>query len=94
MQVNRVGGILGSGFDLKITRLVSWRVFEADWLPSSHHFPQVPLSTRGRTLSTTGQESVRQFPFNAADSLTLIGGREKPAAAKAPAKKKAPMKKK
>jgi hypothetical protein len=28
------------------------------------------------TLSTTGQSSVRQFPFNAADSLTLIGGRE------------------
>jgi hypothetical protein len=28
------------------------------------------------TLSTTGQTSVRQYPFNAADSLTLIGGRE------------------
>jgi outer membrane protein OmpA-like peptidoglycan-associated protein len=27
-------------------------------------------------LSTTGQESVRHFPFNAADSLSLIGGRE------------------
>jgi len=37
------------------------------------------------TLNTTGQESVRQFPFNAEDALTLIGGREKPAAA--PAKK-------
>jgi outer membrane protein OmpA-like peptidoglycan-associated protein len=35
------------------------------------------------TLSTTGQQSVRQFPFNAADSLSLIGGRE---AAKKPAK--------
>jgi len=46
------------------------------------------------TLSTTGQESIRQFPFNAADSLSLIGGREKPAAAKAPAKKKAAPKKK
>lgn len=46
------------------------------------------------TLSTTGQESVRQFPFNAADSLSLIGGREKPAAAKAPAKRKAAAKKK
>jgi outer membrane protein OmpA-like peptidoglycan-associated protein len=46
------------------------------------------------TLSTTGQESIRQFPFNAADSLSLIGGREKPAAAKAPAKKKAVPKKK
>ena len=33
------------------------------------------------TLSTTGQSSVRQFPFNAADALTLIGGREKPASA-------------
>jgi hypothetical protein len=28
------------------------------------------------TLSTTGQSSVRQFPFNAEDALTLIGGRE------------------
>jgi outer membrane protein OmpA-like peptidoglycan-associated protein len=28
------------------------------------------------TLSTTGQPSVHQFPFNTADSLTLIGGRE------------------
>jgi len=44
------------------------------------------------TLSTTGQSSVRQFPFNAADSLTLIGGREKPAP-KAPPKKR-PIKKK
>ncbi len=42
------------------------------------------------TLSTTGQTSVRQFPFNAADSLSLIGGREKKAA---PAKKAAPTKK-
>jgi len=46
------------------------------------------------TLSTTGQESVRQFPFNAADSLTLIGGREKAVAPKAIMKKKPPMKKK
>jgi len=35
------------------------------------------------TLSTTGQSSVRQFPFNAEDALTLIGGRT-------PAKKAAP----
>ncbi|MGA7908648.1 MAG: OmpA family protein [Candidatus Sulfotelmatobacter sp.] len=27
-------------------------------------------------LSTTGQESVRAFPFNATDALTLIGGRQ------------------
>jgi outer membrane protein OmpA-like peptidoglycan-associated protein len=44
------------------------------------------------TLSTTGQSSVRQFPFNAADALTLIGGREKPASVspKKPAVKKKP----
>jgi outer membrane protein OmpA-like peptidoglycan-associated protein len=44
------------------------------------------------TLSTTGQTSVRQFPFNATDALTLIGGREsemkKPAAKKPMTKKK------
>jgi outer membrane protein OmpA-like peptidoglycan-associated protein len=44
------------------------------------------------TLSTTGQTSVRQFPFNSTDALTLIGGREgevkkKPAARKKPAAK-------
>jgi len=38
---NGIGGILGGGFDLKITRMFSWRVFEADWLPSSHHFPSL-----------------------------------------------------
>ena len=43
------------------------------------------------TLSTTGQSSVRQFPFNAADALTLIGGRE--SAAKKKAAKPAPKKK-
>jgi outer membrane protein OmpA-like peptidoglycan-associated protein len=42
------------------------------------------------TLTTTGQTSVRQFPFNATDALTLIGGREadkKKAAPKKPAAK-------
>jgi hypothetical protein len=45
------------------------------------------------TLNTAGQTetSVRQYPFNAADSLTLIGGRE--AARKAAAPKKAAPKK-
>ncbi|MFZ0758712.1 MAG: OmpA family protein [Candidatus Sulfotelmatobacter sp.] len=41
------------------------------------------------TLSTTGQTSVRQFPFNAEDALTLIGGREGEARKTAkPARKK------
>ena len=41
-------------------------------------------------LSTTGESSVRQFPFNAADALTLIGGREGEAKKKSahPASKK------
>jgi|HubBroStandDraft_2_1064218.scaffolds.fasta_scaffold44693_2 outer membrane protein OmpA-like peptidoglycan-associated protein len=41
------------------------------------------------TLSTTGQTSVRQFPFNTTDSLTLIGGREGEAKKKAAPKKRA-----
>jgi outer membrane protein OmpA-like peptidoglycan-associated protein len=47
------------------------------------------------TLSTTGETSVRQFPFNAEDALTLIGGREGQAkkTAKPAVKKKAPAKK-
>jgi outer membrane protein OmpA-like peptidoglycan-associated protein len=47
------------------------------------------------TLSTTGQTSVRQFPFNTTDSLTLIGGREGEAKKKTakPAPKKKSMKK-
>ncbi len=45
------------------------------------------------TLSTTGQTSVRQFPFNAADALTLIGGRESEKKTAKPAPKKAPVKK-
>jgi len=44
------------------------------------------------TLSTTGQSSVRQFPFNAADSLTLIGGREGEAKKKAAPRKTGPRK--
>jgi hypothetical protein len=39
------------------------------------------------TLSTTGQTSVRQFPFNTTDALTLIGGREGEAKKKPVAKK-------
>ncbi len=42
------------------------------------------------TLSTTGEQSVRRFPFNAKDALTLLSraGGEKGTAAKAPAAKK------
>ncbi len=39
------------------------------------HMRTIVLASNRRvdvTLSTTGQESVREFPFNAADSLTLI----------------------
>jgi len=43
-------------------------------------------------LSTTGEVSTRQFPFNAEDALTLIGGRT-PVKKTAPAKKPTPKKK-
>jgi len=42
------------------------------------------------TLSTTGQTSVRQFPFNAEDALNLINPRGAPGTKKAPAAKPAP----
>jgi len=45
------------------------------------------------TLSSTGQQSVRQFPFNAEDALTLLSpnaGGQKAAAAPKPAPKKKP----
>ena len=46
------------------------------------------------TLSTTGEQSVRRFPFNAKDALTLLSrGRAEPAKAKAPAAKPAAPKK-
>jgi hypothetical protein len=41
------------------------------------------------TLSTTGQQSTRLYPFNAKDFLALIslkGGEKKPAATKKPKK--------
>jgi outer membrane protein OmpA-like peptidoglycan-associated protein len=43
-------------------------------------------------LSTTGEVSTRQFPFNAEDALTLIGGRT-PVKKAVPAKKAVPKKK-
>jgi outer membrane protein OmpA-like peptidoglycan-associated protein len=63
------------------------------------HMRTILLASNRRVdirLSTTGQMSTRQYPFNAEDSLTLIGGRT-PAKKAAPAttpKKKAVTKKK
>jgi outer membrane protein OmpA-like peptidoglycan-associated protein len=45
------------------------------------------------TLSTTGQTSKRQFPFNATDALTLIGGRTPVKKAAPTTRKPAPKKK-
>ena len=47
------------------------------------------------TLNSAGQTetSVRQFPFNAADAMSLIGGRESERKAAKPAAKTAPKKK-
>ena len=53
---------------------------------ASNRRVDITLSSPGRPV----QQSVRSYPFNAADSLTLIGGREKPA----PVVKPTPRKKK
>jgi outer membrane protein OmpA-like peptidoglycan-associated protein len=42
---NGIGGVIGGGFDLKATKWLSWRVFEADWLPSAHHYPDLLPAT-------------------------------------------------
>jgi hypothetical protein len=51
---------------------------------ASNRRVDVTLTTAGKT-----ETSVRQFPFNAADSLTLIGGRESEKKTAKPAPKKA-----
>jgi outer membrane protein OmpA-like peptidoglycan-associated protein len=55
---------------------------------ASNRRVDVTLSTAGRT-----ETSVREYPFNAADSLTLIGGREGPKPAPAKGRSKPPVKK-
>ena len=56
-----------------------------------HELPVIVLAKNRRvdvTLSTTGQQSVRQYPFNAADALILLDRRNlKQDKKKAPAKK-------
>ncbi len=62
---------------LRNTQVIKW---------ASNRRVDITLNTGGQT-----ETSVRQYPFNAADSLTLIGGREaerKAAAKKGPAAKK------
>jgi len=34
---NGIGGVIGGGTDFKITRMVSWRIFEADFVVAQHH---------------------------------------------------------
>ena len=36
---NAIGAILGGGMDLKFSRLISIRLFEADYVWAAHHFP-------------------------------------------------------
>ena len=51
---------------------------------ASNRRVDITLNSPGRPI----QQSIRQYPFNAADALTLIGGREKPAPAAKPAPRK------
>jgi len=59
------------------------------------HMETVLLASNRRvdvTLSTTGQKSIRQYPFNAADSLTLLQQEAtKKRSGSAPRKKAKPM---
>ncbi|HJX85190.1 MAG TPA: OmpA family protein, partial [Candidatus Angelobacter sp.] len=69
-------------------RMLNKKNFHMIWLANNRRVDA--------TLESTGQTSVQEYPFNAADALTLIGGREaeyvKAHPKKAPAKK-APAKK-
>jgi outer membrane protein OmpA-like peptidoglycan-associated protein len=75
-------------------RMLSKKNFHMIWLANNRRVDA--------TLESTGQTSVQEYPFNAADALTLIGGREaeyvkkhppkKAPVKKAPAKKAAPKK--
>jgi outer membrane protein OmpA-like peptidoglycan-associated protein len=75
-------------------RLLSKKNFHAIWLANNRRVDA--------TLESTGQTSIQEYPFNAADALTLIGGREaeykahhparKAPAKKGPARKAAPKK--
>src|SRR5258708_10454845 len=49
-----LGGIFGGGIDFKITRSISWRVIEADYMPSIHHFPQLsPAAIANPSVNST-----------------------------------------
>jgi hypothetical protein len=64
-------------------RMLNKKNFHMIWLANNRRVDA--------TLESTGQTSVQEYPFNAADALTLIGGREaeyvKAHPKKAPAKK-------
>src|SRR5207248_6605528 len=45
---NGIGGIAGGGMDLRATKLISWRVFEADWVGAQHHYQQFAPSDIAR----------------------------------------------
>jgi hypothetical protein len=49
-QSNGIGAVLGGGMDLKMTRAISWRVFEADYVLGRHNFSDVasPADSRLR----------------------------------------------
>ena len=60
-------------------RLLNKKNFHAIWLANNRRVDA--------TLESTGQTSIQEYPFNAADALTLIGGREAEYVKKHPPKK-------
>jgi outer membrane protein OmpA-like peptidoglycan-associated protein len=55
---NAVGVILGGGMDLPFTKKFSWRLFEADYVWSAQHFPDL-ASPQFPSLRRPNQEGVR-----------------------------------
>jgi opacity protein-like surface antigen/outer membrane protein OmpA-like peptidoglycan-associated protein len=60
-------------------RLLNKKNFHSIWLANNRRVDA--------TLESTGQTSIQEYPFNAADALTLIGGREAEYVKKHPPKK-------
>ncbi|HEY3937160.1 MAG TPA: OmpA family protein [Bryobacteraceae bacterium] len=69
---NGIGGIAGGGMDLRATKLISWRVFEADWVGAQHHYPQFAPSDIARPgLKGTRLRTGLVFSFGYPETATV-----------------------
>ena len=69
---NGIGGIAGGGMDLRATKLISWRVFEADWVGAQHHYQQFAPSDIARPgLKGTRLRTGLVFSFGYPETATV-----------------------